>query len=157
MRDEDMIFSTDDGGVSATAVAEVQTDKFLIFESDHLQFGARVEYVVEIITNHVITHLPIVPNYISGIINLRGQIIPIVDIRLRLGKPPREDCDVIVLNVDGTQMGILVDSVAQMVDIPQENVLPMPAHNTQKLISGMCSLPGGGTMLVLDCTLLLQA
>ena len=58
--------------------------------------------------------------------------------------------------MEGTQAGILVDSVAKMVDVPQENILPMPSQNAQKLISGMCSLPEGGTMLVLDCALLLH-
>lgn len=157
MSEEEMMFATEDRVDSSEAVAEVVTDKYLIFESDGLQLGASVDYVVEIITNHTITHLPIVPSYVSGIINLRGQIIPIVDVRRRLGKPSREDCCIVVLDVDGTQFGILVDSVAQMVDVPRESVVQMPAHNNQKMISGMCSLPGGGTMLVLDCALLLEA
>ena len=157
MADENMIFLRENDAWDDSGIPEVQMDKFLIFESDGLKFGAPVRYVVEIITNHVITHLPIVPKYVSGIINLRGQIIPIVDVRLRMGNAHREDCAIIVLDVDGTQFGITVDSVAQMVDIPHANVLPMPAHNTQRLLSGMCSLPDGGTMLVLDCALLLEA
>ena len=63
--------------------------KYLLFCSDNLLFGVSADYVVEIITNHAITKLPLVPNYIRGIINLRGQIIPIVDIRLLLGQPVR--------------------------------------------------------------------
>ena len=158
MSDENMLFITEDQ-LALNAIedtAEVQTTKYLIFVSDELMFGLDANNVKEILTDHMITHLPMVPEYISGIINLRGQIIPILDIRLRMGKMPCEDCSIIVIDVEGTQAGILVDSVAKMVDVPQENILPMPSQNAQKLISGMCSLPEGGTMLVLDCALLLH-
>jgi len=158
MSDENMLFITEDQLAldSQEETAELQTTKYLIFISDELMFGLDASNVVEIITDHSITHLPMVPEYISGIINLRGQIIPVLDIRMRLGKMPGEDYSIIVINVDGSQAGILVDSVAKMVDVPQEDILPMPSQNAQKLISGMCSLPGGGTMLVLDCDLLLH-
>ena len=97
-----------------------------------------------------------VPEYVRGILNLRGQVIPIIDFRLRLGRPFREDACIIVLNVDGVQIGILVDDVAQMVAVPKESILPVPDHNAQKLISGMCTLTDGSTMLVLDCVLLVE-
>jgi purine-binding chemotaxis protein CheW len=130
--------------------------QFLTFAIDELFFGASVEYVVETITNHVITPLPMVPNYVSGILNLRGQVIPVIDIRLRLGRSVHDDSSIIVLDVDGTQIGIQVDYVVQMVEILKENILPVPAHNTQKLVSGMCSLHDGTTMMVLDCALLVE-
>ena len=157
MADENMLFATEDQLENPEEqLVEVQTDKYLIFASDDLLYGIDADQVVEIITNHTITYLPRVPHYVRGIINLRGQLIPILDIRLRMGKMPCEDCSIIVIDVEGTQAGILVDSVAKMVDVPQENILPMPSQNAQKLISGMCSLPEGGTMLVLDCALLLH-
>ena len=157
MSEENVLFAKQSDTPPAEEIpAESQSDKYLICVSDSLLYGIDAEQVVEIITDHSITHLPMVPEYISGIINLRGQIIPILDIRLRMGKMPCEDCSIIVIDVEGTQAGILVDSVAKMVDVPQENILPMPSQNAQKLISGMCSLPEGGTMLVLDCALLLH-
>lgn len=141
---------------SAQVDDTVETKKFLIFITDNLKLGVDAEFVVEIITNQVITYLPMVPDYVRGIINLRGQIIPILDIRLRLGKEPIEDSLVVVLNIHGTLLGILVDAVDQMVDIPADSILPMPANSVQHLVSGMCSLPGGsGTMMVLDCDQLL--
>jgi len=135
---------------------DIDMTQFLIFNSDGLLFGASVEYVVEIITNHAITHLPMVPGYVRGILNLRGQIIPVIDIRLRLGKPYQEECITIVLDVNGTQVGILVDSVAQMISIPPKEIMPVPSHSTQKLISGLYSLPDGSTMMVFDCVLLME-
>jgi purine-binding chemotaxis protein CheW len=158
MLDETMIFAMqDDPRDVVEQPSDVELMQFLIFKSDDLLFGANVEYVVEIITNHVITDLPMVPNYVRGILNLRGQIIPVIDVRLRLGKPPLKESIIIVLNVNGTQIGILVDSVAQMISIPKEDILPAPANNTQKLISGLYSLQDGCTMMVLDCVLLVES
>ncbi len=155
---EERLFAREDESFLAKDLShEVQVQQFLIFESDGLQYGADVEYVVEIITSHTITHLPMVPDYVRGIINLRGQVIPIIDLRLRLGRPYREEACIIVLNVNGTQLGMLVDGVAQMVAVPKESLLPAQDHSAQKLISGMCSLADGSTMLVLDCVLLVES
>ena len=138
-------------------VEETDSSKYLIFVTDGLKLGVDAEYVVEIITNHTIAHLPMLPDYMSGIINLRGQIIPIMNIRTRLGKEDREDCLVIVLNIDGTQLGLLVDTVDQMIDIPKELLVPVPPQSNQRFVSGMCSLPdGSGTMMVLACQKLLS-
>lgn len=138
-------------------VEETDSSKYLIFVTDGLKLGVDAEYVVEIITNHTITHLPMLPDYMSGIINLRGQIIPIMNIRTRLGKEDREDCLVIVLNIEGTQLGLLVDTVDQMIDIPKELLVPVPPQSNQRFVSGMCSLPdGSGTMMVLACQKLLS-
>lgn len=154
---EETLFAIDNQTDAVAVDDAVDTSKFLIFITDNLKIGVDADNVVEIITSHSITYLPMVPHYISGIINLRGQMMPIIDIRLRLGKEPKEDCLIIVLNINGTQMGILVDAVDQMIDIPKNGVLPVPARSNQILVNGMCTLPdGSGTMLVLDCEQLLS-
>ena len=135
---------------------EVLTDKYLICISDGLFYGVDAEQVETIITDHSITRLPRVPHYVRGIINLRGQIIPVIDIRLRLGKPEADENCIMVVNIGSECMGILVDGVDKMVEIRRDSILPMPTQNPQKLISGMCSLPDGGTLLILDCGLLLH-
>ena len=135
---------------------ETLTDKYLICISDGLFYGVDAEKVETIITDHTITRLPRVPHYVRGIINLRGQIIPVIDIRLRLGKPEADENCIMVINEGADCMGILVDGVDKMVEIHRESILPMPTQNPQKLISGMCSLPDGGTLLILDCGLLLH-
>ena len=56
--------------------APVSTERFLTFSSNGLNIGVSTNYVIEIITNHSITMLPLAPDYVKGIINLRGQIIP---------------------------------------------------------------------------------
>jgi purine-binding chemotaxis protein CheW len=135
----------------------VETDKYLIVVSDELKLGIDATLVVEIINNLSITYLPMMPDYVQGIINLRGQIIPILDIRARLGKEQLPESLVVVLNLDGGIIGVQVDAVDQMIDIPRDSILPMPPHNAQQLVSGMCSLPDeSGTMMVLACDQLLR-
>ena len=149
-RESDAVPVPEEGGT------EIQTSKYLICISDGLLYGIDAEQVETIITDHTITRLPRVPHYVRGIINLRGQIIPVIDIRLRLGKPQADENCIMVVNVGSDCMGILVDGVDKMVDIVQDSILPMPTQNPQKLISGMCSLPEGKTLLILDCGLLLH-
>jgi len=145
-----------DDGTSARAGLEEDVEQFLVFQCDTLRIGVRVDCVVEALINQVITPLPMLPDYVCGIINLRGEVVPVVSIRLRLGKPSAQEQSVIVLNINGTQLGVLVDRVDQMVKLPRSSILPMPATSSQKLMSGMSSLPDGGTMLELDSAVLLE-
>ena len=152
MNDE-ILFAREDDTAAVPVDDGVDSQKYLIFMAAHLKLGVVAEDVVEILNNQVITYLPMVPDFIRGIINMRGQMIPILDIRARLGMEPQEGDDlVVVINLGDVQLGILVDGVDQMLDIPKNNIHPLPANSTQLLVSGMCSLPdGSGTMMVLDC------
>ena len=129
-------------GVPAPAL-DAQTVKYLLFCSDNLLFGVSADYVVEIITNHAITKLPLVPNYIRGIINLLGQ-------------PSQSDNCIIILNIEDTLVGILVDTVQKMIDVDTALILPSPSQDTRNLVSGMCSLSEEQTMLVFDCPQILN-
>ena len=153
---EEVLFAQEQEDAYNEQPPEIQTNKYLIFSSDGLMYGIRTDLVKDIITDYTITYLPQVPNYVKGVINLRGQIVPIVDIRLRLGKPERETFCGITVEVDGNMVGILVDMVEQMVDVPLDAILPVPTSSGQAMVSGMCTLPDGNTMLELDCELLLH-
>ena len=134
MSEENVLFAKQSDTPPAEEIpAESQSDKYLICVSDSLLYGIDAEQVVEIITDHTITYLPRVPHYVRGIINLRGQLIPIIDMRLRLGKMPEDEHCIMVVNVENNVVGLLVDGVERM-----------------------GSLPDGATMLVLDCSLLLH-
>ena len=151
---DDVMFARQDEMVALNTVdAMVDAQKYLIFMAGHLRLGVVAEDVEEILNNQVITYLPMVPHYIRGIINMRGQMVPILDIRARMGMPSaEEDTLIVVLNLGDVQLGILVDGVDQMLDIPKAYIHPLPANSSQMLASGMCSLPdGSGTMMVLDC------
>ena len=153
MNDEILFAREDEMEALNTVDDTVDSQKYLIFMAGHLKLGVIAEDVVEILNNQLITYLPMLPDFIRGIINMRGQMIPILDIRARLGMESKEDDSlVVVINLGDVQLGILVDAVDQMLDIPKSNLLPIPANSTQLLVSGMCSLPdGSGTMMVLDC------
>lgn len=140
-------------------VREIETEKYLIFSSSGILYGVNADYVAEIITETSVTHLPMVPPYISGVINIRGQIVTIIDFRMLLGQMPGENYSTIVLDVEGTQIGILVDTVEQMVDIEKSSILPVPSQQQAQSLGTdrMCTLPNGnGTMMVLDCSRLLH-
>lgn len=141
---------------SAEELPEEEMEQYLLFDAGELQIGVRVDYVLETIISYSITPLPLLPEYIQGVINLRGEIIPVMDIRLRLSRPGSEGTPVIVLSVNGNQLGILVDRVVQMVKLHKMDVQPLPDRSRQKLMNGMCALPEGGTMLALDCPALLE-
>ena len=155
---DEMLFATEAQQIQQRAdqSVEIATEKYLIFSSDNLMYGIKAEQVKDIITDYAITGIPKVPNYVRGVINLRGQIIPMLDIRLRLGKAPQDNFCGIVVDVDGNMVGILVDMVEQMVDVPLGDILPVPTNSGQAMVSGMCTLPDGNTMLELDCGLLLH-
>lgn len=133
--------------------------RYVAFICDGLTYVISARYVTEIITNHQATTLPMVPDYISGIINLRGQIIPIIDVRRRMGKPPMEEMAlerhcIIVLNIQGTEIGITVDTITKALDIDESAISPMPANNQEKLVSGIQTTPDGQTVLFFDCSAL---
>ncbi len=157
---ENMLFAREDEQEALNIPIDdaVDSQKYLIFMANDLKLGVVAEDVVEILNNQVITYLPMVPHFIRGIINMRGQMVPILDVRARLDMPSlAEDSLVVVLNLHDVQLGILVDAVDQMLDIPKANIHPLPANSTQLLVSGMCSLPdGSGTMMVLDCEQLMH-
>lgn len=131
--------------------------KYLIFVindgvSSDLKMGIDAEYVVEILNNYTLTYLPKMPHYFRGIFNMRGQIIPVVDMRMRLDKPVGDKSLLIVLNYNGTELGIIVDTVDRMVDIDIDTITTIRAQDRQRFVSGMCTLPDQtGTMLVLNC------
>ena len=128
----------------------ISTERFLTFSSDGLNIGVSTNYVIEIITNHAITMVPLVPDYVKGIINLRG----------RMGKPAIEYTSstcIIVLNINSVYIGIIVDAVQQVMDIDQERISPVPVENQQELISGMISSSERSVILFLDCEQLVQS
>ncbi|MCI8664832.1 MAG: chemotaxis protein CheW [Hungatella sp.] len=141
--------------ISDTDSEEFSTvERCLTFESGDLILYISTKYVIEIINNHTITTLPLMPPYIQGIINLRGQILPVVDIQQLMGKT-ESDCSgntcIIVLDIDSVSLGIIVDSVRQVIDIDLKNVRPIPLKRQQKLLNGMVTMEDGSVFMSIDC------
>lgn len=149
----------DSGEEEEVAVESMESSKkFLTFMSDGLHFAIDTDYVIEIINDFSITHLPKTPSFIKGIINLRGQIVPIMDARLRMNRSEveygREAC-VIVISVDNVSVGLLVETIQQMIDVLETQVSPPPVNNQQEFVSGIVRI-NGIVYLILDCPLLLD-
>lgn len=108
---------------------DTQKDRYLTFKVGEEHFGLDIGYVVEIIGIQEITDIPNQPAYIRGVINLRGKIVPTMDIRLRFRKEAREYDDrtcIIVLNIEETPIGIVVDRVQEVLNIPGEQIAKPP-------------------------------
>lgn len=111
------------------AEEDTQKGRFLTFTLGKETYGIEIMYVTEIIGIQVITELPELPEYIRGIINLRGKIIPVMDVRLRFKKEIREYNDrtcIIVVEIKDIDIGLIVDSVAEVVTILDENIAQPP-------------------------------
>ncbi|NMB32661.1 MAG: purine-binding chemotaxis protein CheW [Clostridium sp.] len=142
-----------------TGEEETQKDKFLTFALGKEQYGIEIRYVTEIIGVQPITQIPELPEYIQGIINLRGKIIPVMDVRLRFGKKFSEYNDrtcIIVIDSEDILIGLIVDSVSEVMSIPEEDIVEPPDLNQgkNKYIKGIGKI-GNGVRLILDCEKLL--
>ncbi len=129
-------------------------ERCLTFESGDLVLYISTKHVIEIINNHTITTLPLMPPYIKGVINLRGQILPVVDIEHRMGKESLDSTEktcIIVLEIDSVALGIIVDSVRQVIDIDLKQVRPIPLKRQQKLLDGMVTMDDGSVFMSIDC------
>ncbi len=107
-------------------------DKYVTFKSGNEYFGLKIEYVDEIIIYQEVTAVPESPEYIKGLINLRGKIIPVVDVRIRFKQEPFEYDDrtcIIVINVKDTVVGLIVEKIAEVVEIGEEDIIPTPTMN----------------------------
>lgn len=103
-------------------------DKYLIFEVDE-HFAIEITAVVEIIEYIVPTRVPDTPEYIAGMINLRGNIVPVIDIRARFKKNPLAEnarrC-IIITNVHTSNLGLIVDNVSDLIQIPEAALTDPP-------------------------------
>ena len=135
-------------------------ERCLTFESGGLVMYMSTSYVIEIINDHSITALPMVPHYVKGIINLRGSILPVIDIRLLMDREAEEYTSktcIIVLNIDSVAIGLIVDRVRQVIDIDLSEVQPIPLRNRQKLCNGMITLDSGEVAMSFDAEALVQS
>ena len=121
-------FQTIDSQIEQTTSSEME-GKYLTFFTDGQLFGVSIADVVQIVGVQEITPIPEFPHYAKGIINLRGNIIPVIDMRLRLGKSETEYNErtcIIVTNIEEHYIGLIVDQVDEVTDISEELISPPP-------------------------------
>ncbi len=120
-----------------------QQIKYLTFNIADEVYRISIGYVTEIIGVLKITILPDTPDYIKGIMNLRGKVIPVVDVRLRFGMDERahdERTCIVVVGYKNFTIGLIVDSVAEVLDIPDDDVQSPPKvgqGSERKYIEGL--------------------
>ena len=111
---------------------DTQKGKFLTFTLGSDAYGLEIKYVTEIIGVQEITEVPELPEYIRGIINLRGKIIPVIDVRLRFKKTFREYNDrtcIVVVDIKDISVGLIVDAVSEVISIQDQDIVPPPNLN----------------------------
>ncbi len=109
---------------------QLQLTKFVTFKSGNETYGLKIDYVNEIIGYQDITEIPESEDYIKGLINLRGKIIPVIDVRIRFKQEPFEYTDrtcIIVINYKEHTVGLIVEKIAEVVELSDENILPSPS------------------------------
>ena len=108
---------------------DTQEGKYMTFKSGSEYFGLEIQYVQQIIQFQAITKIPETEDYIKGLINLRGKIIPVVDVRVRFRQGECEYNDktcILVITVKDTTVGLIVEQIAEVAEIQKESILPPP-------------------------------
>jgi purine-binding chemotaxis protein CheW len=132
------------------------TIELLCFKVAHEEYAIDIMRIKEIIKPREVTEVPRVPAFVRGILSLRGNIIPVFDMRARLGMPegtPSEQERIVVVNRQGGFCGILVDQVVQVVRIPEAGIEPPPVvleGIDRDFVQGIGQLPGGRMVILLD-------
>src|SRR6056297_1474388 len=101
---------------------DTQKGKHLIFDLEGEYYGLDIRYVIEIIGMQKITMVPELPDYVKGIINLRGNIIPVIDVRKKFNKEEKDYTDrtcIIVIQVNEISIGLVVDKVSEVLTISE--------------------------------------
>ena len=144
----------------------LQASQYLTFALGGEMFAVGILNVKEIIEYGNLTQIPLMPSFIRGVINLRGSVVPVIDLAARFGGAPstpgRRSCIVIVevTGADGVRhdIGVLVDAVSEVLDIPPAEIEPPPSFGARiraDFIFGMGKV-GGKFVVILDIDQLLS-
>ena len=132
--------------------------KYLTFTLAEEEYGIGILKIKEIIGMMPITTVPQTPEFVKGVINLRGKVIPVMDLRLRFGMEPidyNERTCIIVVEIEGAagtiQIGLVVDTVSEVLNINSEDIEKAPTFGTKlntDYILGMAKMEGGVKILL---------
>ena len=144
-------------GIQATPTGK-RTGKYLIFRLDGEDYGFPVLRVQEIIQLMVMTRVPRMPDFIRGVINLRGKVVPVIDLHARFGLPPvpvTSHTSIVVLQVQRETglllSGVIVDEAMEVTEISAEDIQPPPefgARISTAFIAGVGRVNGQGMLLL---------
>lgn len=149
-----------------SAAAEESLDelrgRFLTFYIDDTLYSIELCHIIEIISIQPTTYVPGLPEYFKGIINLRGKVVPVIDVRLKFGQPLREYDDktcIIIVTIHEMQVGLIVDRVAEVVSIEAErrNLPPAAGKTNGSRYLSFIAKTGDKVILNIDCEKFFQS
>ena len=142
----------------AVKVMAEKEGKYLTFSLDNEEYGISIIKIKEIIGMMPITSVPQTPDFVKGVINLRGKVIPVADLRLRFGMKSMEYTErtcIIVVEIEGptgmVMIGTVVDAVSEVLNIKAEEMEETPTFGTKlntDYILGMAKIEGGVKILL---------
>ncbi len=146
-----------------TTEERVKETQLVIFKLREEEFAAEISSVLEISRYLEITHLPEAPGFVEGVVNLRGQVIPVIDLARQFGLKTLTErpktARIVVAEIGGEILGILVDEVPEVLRIPENQIEPTPEliHGDEKreYVKGVAKL-GERLVVVLDLEKLLR-
>lgn len=154
---EDLLKNEGTDETEGSLEEDSQKGMFMTFQTGKEFFGISISYVNEIIAMRPIAAIPEVDDYIKGLINLRGKIIPVIDVRVRFKMEPCEYTDrtcIIVIDVKSTMIGLIVERLADVDTIAEDSIVPPPSlgrkeHEHNKYVYGLART-GDTVTLLLD-------
>jgi len=133
-----------------------QSNKYLMFKLGEEEYGIDITRITAIEELPQITNIPDMPNFVKGVINLRGKVIPAVDLRLRFGIEEKEYDDrtcIVIVSVDNSTIGLIVDIVSEVNEISKDNIGEPPsfknASGKEQYIAGLAK-KGEEVKIILD-------
>ncbi len=134
------------------SIEKLEEQQFVVFRIEDGEYGIQVTKVQEIVRHSKVTKVPHTANYVDGITNLRGEVIPVVNARRRFELAdhiPDERTRVLIIDIDGVKTGLMVDAVREVLNLPSKAIVPPPASLTaaidRKYIAGIAQIDGERT------------
>lgn len=126
------------------------TIQVIVFNLGEERYGIEISQIKEIILLTQVTHIPNVPDFVEGVLNLRGQIVAIINLRKKLGKEPKkndENTRIIVIEYGSSTIGMMVDSVSEVKYLSSKNIEAIPKFlalkDESKFLKGIGKLEDG--------------
>lgn len=119
--------------------------QYIVVRIGNEQYGINIKYIDNIVRNQKITRVPKTQTYYKGVINLRGEIIPVMSIRLKLGLEDDESTDktrIIIVKIEGATIGVIVDQVREVVTLDDDNTEKITRTSRDDAASGYISSIG---------------
>jgi purine-binding chemotaxis protein CheW len=142
--------------IAVTDTQSTDQTQYLTFNLAGEEYAVGILKVKEIIEYGMLTRVPQTPPSVRGVINLRGNVVPVVDLAIKFGMPrsplTNRTCIVIVeVDLDGEHsvMGVIADSVSQVIDLPPSEILPAPAFGTKLKVDFLNGMGKSGNKFVL--------